>query len=259
LEKSIPLVLTPIRQIPLVQPGDNIARLLATAVRNSDLELLDDDIFVITQKVISKSEGRFVNLSTIVPSPEAITIANQTEKDPRFVELVLRESKVVMRTRPGTLIVEHRLGFVCANAGIDHSNVQSLGGNPDDWVLLLPENPDASAGEIREKLEAEFLKKLGVLIIDSHGRAWRIGTVGVAIGFSGIPGVVDLRGKPDMFGYQLRVTQVAAVDELAAAASLLMGQAAENIPVIHVRGFPYPLREGSFKELIRPSELDLFR
>jgi coenzyme F420-0:L-glutamate ligase / coenzyme F420-1:gamma-L-glutamate ligase len=259
VEKIMPLILTPLPQIPLVQPGDDIARLVARAVRVAALELLDGDIFVITQKIISKSEGRFVNLTNVVPSPAAIATALQTQKDPRFVELVLRESNVVMRARPGTLIVEHRLGFVCANAGIDHSNVQSLGGNPEDWVLLLPENPDSSAGAIREALEAEFSKNFGVLIIDSHGRAWRIGTVGVAIGYSGIPGVVDLRGKPDMFGYQLRVTQVAAADELAAAASLLMGQAAENIPVIHVRGFPYPLREGSFKELIRPSELDLFR
>jgi len=255
----MPLVLTPLRQIPLVQPGDNIAGLIANAVKSSRLELMDDDIFVITQKIVSKAEGRFVNLATITPSFEAIATSRQCEKDPRFVELVLRECKVVLRTRPGTLIVEHKLGFVCANAGIDHSNVQSLEGNPEDWVLLLPENPDLSADKIRADLEAEFSKKIGVLIIDSHGRAWRIGTVGVAIGFSGMPGIVDLRGKPDMFGYTLRVTQVAAADELAAAASLMMGQAAENIPVIHVRGFPYPLREGSLKELIRPKELDLFR
>lgn len=255
----MPLTLTPLCDIPLVQPGDDIARLVSSAISQSKLELMDNDIFVITQKVISKAENRFVNLSTIEPSAEAIAIALQTEKDPRFVELVLRESSVVMRTRPGTLIVEHKLGFVCANAGIDHSNVQSLGGNPEDWVLLLPADPDLSARKIRSSLEIEFSKKLGVLVIDSHGRAWRIGTVGTSIGFSGIPGIVDLRGQPDMFGYHLRVTQVAAADELAAAASLLMGQAAENIPVIHVRGFPYDLREGSFKELIRPADLDLFR
>lgn len=255
----MPLTLTPLCDIPLVQPGDDIARLVSSAISQSKLELMDNDIFVITQKVISKAENRFVNLSTIEPSAEAIAIALQTEKDPRFVELVLRESSVIMRTRPGTLIVEHKLGFVCANAGIDHSNVQSLGGNPEDWVLLLPADPDLSARKIRSSLESEFSKKLGVLVIDSHGRAWRIGTVGTSIGFSGIPGIVDLRGQPDMFGYHLRVTQVAAADELAAAASLLMGQAAENIPVIHVRGFPYDLREGSFKELIRPADLDLFR
>jgi len=255
----MPLTLTPLCNIPLVQPGDDIARLVSSAISQSKLELMDNDIFVITQKVISKAENRFVNLSTIEPSAEAIAIALQTEKDPRFVELVLRESNVIMRTRPGTLIVEHKLGFVCANAGIDHSNVQSLGGNPEDWVLLLPADPDLSARKIRISLESEFSKKLGVLVIDSHGRAWRIGTVGMSIGFSGIPGIVDLRGQPDMFGYHLRVTQVAAADELAAAASLLMGQAAENIPVIHVRGFPYDLREGSFKELIRPANLDLFR
>jgi coenzyme F420-0:L-glutamate ligase/coenzyme F420-1:gamma-L-glutamate ligase len=161
--------------------------------------------------------------------------------------------------RSGTLIAEHKLGFVCANAGIDHSNVQSLGGNSDDWVLLLPENPDESARRIREELEKESGKKIGILIIDSHGRAWRMGAVGVAIGLSGIPALVDMRGKPDLFGYQLRVTLVAAADELAAAASLLMGQADEFTPVIHVRGFPYPLRESTVQELIRPKDLDLFR
>jgi coenzyme F420-0:L-glutamate ligase/coenzyme F420-1:gamma-L-glutamate ligase len=259
MDKSMPFVLTPLHNIPLVKPGDDVARLILDAMNETGLELYDNDIFVITQKIISKAEDRFINLASVVPSSEAIALALLTEKDPRFVELVLRESKVVMRSRPGTLIVEHKLGFVCANAGIDHSNVQSFGGQAEDWVLLLPSDPDGSAREIRQKLEQVSSKKIGVMIIDSHGRAWRIGTVGVAIGFSGLPGIVDLRGKPDMFGYKLRVTQVAAADELAAAASLLMGQAAENIPVVHVRGFPYALREGSFQELVRPPELDLFR
>ncbi len=157
------------------------------------------------------------------------------------------------------MIVAHRLGFVCANAGIDHSNVLGPFGNPMDWVLLLPEQPDLSAELIRRHLEQKSGKKIGVMIIDSHGRAWRLGTVGVAIGISGMPGLVDLRGKPDIFGYQLRVTQVAAADELAAAASLVMGQADEKVPVVHVRGFPFSLREGQLNELIRPRELDLFR
>jgi len=186
-------------------------------------------------------------------------VAALTEKNPRLVELILQESNRVVRARPGTLIVEHKLGFVSANAGVDHSNVQGLWGNAEDWVLLLPQNPDASADRIRQDLEEASQARLGVLIIDSHGRAWRMGTVGVAIGFSGMPGLVDLRGTPDLFGFRLRITQVAAADELAAAASLMMGQAAESTPAIHVRGFPYPLRDGRLPELIRPKEQDLFR
>jgi coenzyme F420-0:L-glutamate ligase/coenzyme F420-1:gamma-L-glutamate ligase len=182
-----------------------------------------------------------------------------TEKDPRIAELVLQESKEILRTRPRTVIVEHRLGFVCANAGIDHSNVKGEGDEIEEWVLLLPENPDASAHKIRQELEEVFRVHLGVMIIDSHGRAWRMGTTGVAIGLSGLPGLVDLRGQPDLFGYVLQITQVGAADELAAAASLVMGQAAEATPVVHVRGFPYPLRESYLAELLRPKEMDLFR
>jgi coenzyme F420-0:L-glutamate ligase/coenzyme F420-1:gamma-L-glutamate ligase len=255
----MPLTLTPLIGIPLVQPGDDLGNLIYDAIRTSQIELQDSDILVVTQKIVSKSENRFVNLNTVEASPEAIRIGETTEKDPRFVELVLRESKSILRIRTGTLIAEHKLGFVCANAGIDHSNVQSLGGNADDWVLLLPEDPDKSAGRIREEIEKASDMKIGVLIIDSHGRAWRMGAVGVAIGLSGIPALVDLRGKPDLFGYQLKVTLVAAADELAAAASLMMGQADEFTPVVHVRGFPYERRESSVQELIRPRDLDLFR
>ena len=151
--------------------------------------------------------------------------------------------------------MEHNLGFICANAGIDHSNVTGS----DDWVLLLPEDPDASARVLRRGLENSSEARLGVLIIDSHGRAWRNGTVGVTIGISGLPGVVDLRGTIDLFGYELQVTEVGAADELAAAASLMMGQVAEGTPVVHVRGFPYPLREADFNEILRPEEKDMFR
>jgi coenzyme F420-0:L-glutamate ligase/coenzyme F420-1:gamma-L-glutamate ligase len=253
------LVLTPITGIPLIYPGDDLPGLLIQALKNSQIEIQDGDILVVTQKIISKAEGRFVNLTTVEPSPEAYLLAEKTAKDVRFVELVLRESVAVLRTRPGTLIVEHRCGFVCANAGIDHSNVQNLEGNPEDWVLLLPEDPSRSAETLRDAIENIFKLRIAIIIIDTHGRAWRNGTVGISIGFSGLPGVVDFRGRPDMFGYQLQVTQVAVADELSAAASLMMGQADENIPVVHVRGFPYPLRDGSFSELIRPKELDLFR
>jgi coenzyme F420-0:L-glutamate ligase/coenzyme F420-1:gamma-L-glutamate ligase len=169
--------------------------------------------------------------------------------------LILRESREVLRVRPGSVVVEHKLGFVCANAGIDHSNVAG----DDNWALLLPMDPDASAARLREQLESASGARLGVLIIDSHGRAWRLGTVGAAIGLSGLPGVVDLRGNTDLSGYTLKITQVGAADELAAAASLVMGQAAEGTPVVHVRGFPYPLREGALGELLRPREEDMFR
>ncbi len=154
--------------------------------------------------------------------------------------------------------MEHRLGFVCANAGIDRSNVRCTD-DSGEWVLLLPEDPDTSAQYLRNQLEMDSGVSLGVLIIDSHGRAWRMGTAGVAIGFSGMPGLVDLRGEKDLFGFRLEITQVGAADELASAASLVMGQAAEGTPVVHARGFPYALREGRLSELIRPEREDLFR
>jgi coenzyme F420-0:L-glutamate ligase/coenzyme F420-1:gamma-L-glutamate ligase len=248
----------------MVKPGDDLPALLLEALDRASLDLADGDILILAQKIVSKAEGRLVNLAAVTPSARALELAARTEKDPRLLELVLKESRAILRTRPGTVIVEHRLGFVCANAGIDHSNVAgegglAAGGAVEEWVLLLPENPDASAGEIRRRLEEASGRRLGVMIIDSHGRAWRTGTVGAAIGLSGLPGLVDLRGWPDLFGYTLRITQVGAADELAAAASLVMGQAAEGTPVVHARGFPYPLREGSLAELIRAREQDLFR
>jgi coenzyme F420-0:L-glutamate ligase/coenzyme F420-1:gamma-L-glutamate ligase len=249
------LILTPLPGIPLVQEGDDLTKIALQYLGNVQLELQDGDILVFTQKIVSKAEGRRVNLAEVTPSPQAETLAAETEKDPRLVELLLKESKQVLRKRPGLIIVEHNLGFICANAGIDHSNVAGS----DDWVLLLPEDPDASAHELRRELENSSGARLGVLIIDSHGRAWRNGTVGVTIGISGLPGVVDLRGTIDLFGYELQVTEVGAADELAAAASLMMGQVAEGTPVVHVRGFPYPLREADFSEILRPEEKDMFR
>ena len=243
----------------MVAPGDDLVEIIQQALVRASLRLQDGDILVLAQKIVSKAQGRLVELSSIDPSQEALQLAEQTEKDPRILELVLRESKEVLRTRPGTIIVEHRLGFICANAGIDHSNVAGDAAGGEEWVLLLPEDPDATACEIRQRLEAASASRLGVMIIDSHGRAWRQGTVGVAIGLSGLPGLADLRGQADLFGYRLRITQVGVADELAAAASLVMGQADEGTPAIHVRGFPYPLREASLRELIRPKEQDLFR
>lgn len=260
------LTLTPLPNIPLIQPGDDLAGLILSSLEQAEITLQDGDILVLAQKVVSKAENRLVNLASVSPSPAALEVAQKTGKDPRLAELLLRESNEVLRMRTGTAIVEHRLGFVCANAGIDHSNVApspSPKGRGDrgeeEWVLLLPENPDQSAAEIRAALESISGKRLGVLIIDSHGRAWRLGTVGVAIGLSGLPGLVDERGWTDLFGYALQITVVGVADELAAAASLVMGQAAEGKPVVHVRGFPYPLREGSLKELLRPKEQDMFR
>lgn len=253
------LILTPLQKIPLIKAGDSIAGAILAGTIENGIDVKDGDIFVIAQKIISKSEGRLRNLNEIMPSEHAVELGNKTGKDPRFVELVLQESQSVLRTRENTLIVEHKRGFICANAGIDHSNVKGEYGNESDWVLLLPEDADHSAHQIREDLELSTGKKVGVLIIDSHGRAWRNGTVGITIGLSGLPGLVDLRGTSDLFGFKLKITQVAAADELAAGASLVMGQASEATPVVHVRGFPYPLRDASLNELIRPKDLDLFR
>jgi len=244
-----------------VQPGDDLAALVLAAILRQGLTLQDGDVVVLAQKVVSKAEGRYRSLSEVMPDARALELSAVTEKDPRLVQLILDESNEVLRARPGLLIVEHRLGFVSANAGIDHSNLPGL---DEDAYLLLPQDPDASADRLRSALEqasgAQFGDaSIGVLIIDSHGRAWREGTLGTTIGLSGLPGLVDLRGTPDLAGRPLRVTQLAAADELAAAASLAMGQAAEGCPAVHVRGFPYALREARLDELLRPRERDEFR
>jgi coenzyme F420-0:L-glutamate ligase/coenzyme F420-1:gamma-L-glutamate ligase len=255
------LTLTSLKHIPLIRHGDDLADIIVSTLPKNGLIPEDGDILVIAQKIVSKAEGRTVHLANVTPSKRAFELASQTEKDPRLVELILQESNEVLRTRPGTIIVEHKLGFVCANAGIDHSNVapQESGVSAEEWILLLPENPDRSAERIRRVIQSTTGKRVGILIIDSHGRAWRNGTVGAAIGMAGMPGLQDLRGEVDLFGFTLRITQVGVADELAAAASLIMGQAAEGTPVVHVRGFPYSLREGSLHELLRPREQDLFR
>ena len=258
---SIPLTLTPLTSIPLIRHGDNLADVLLHALGETDIKLQNGDILVMAQKIVSKAEGRTIDLATVKPSQHALELAQTTDKDPRVIELILGESNEVLRTRSGIIIVEHKQGFVCANAGIDHSNVKGEDSDvsPEEWVLLLPENPDQSAAEIRENIETATGTRIGVLIIDSHGRAWREGTVGMAIGVSGLPALADLRGEPDLFGFKLRITQVGVADELAAAASLMMGEAAEGTPDVHVRGFPYPLREGKLGELLRPKEKNLFR
>ncbi|MBK8822752.1 MAG: coenzyme F420-0:L-glutamate ligase [Anaerolineales bacterium] len=253
------LIITPLQNIPLIRQDDNLADILVDSLQASGAQLENDDILVIAQKIISKSEGRMVDITTVTPSSQAIELAQKAEKDPRVVELMLQESNEVVRVRVGTIIVEHKLGFVCANAGIDHSNVAGSGNENQEFVLLLPEDPDQSARNIREQIKQKTGKDIGVMIIDSHGRAWRNGTVGICIGLSGLPALIDERGWKDLFGYTLKITVVGVADELAAAASLMMGQAAEGKPAVLVRGFPYPLREGSLQELIRPKSQDMFR
>ncbi len=253
------LTLTTLQNIPLIRQNDNLADILLSSLAQANIELQNDDILVLAQKIVSKAEGRMRNLAEVTPSARAIELAEQTQKDARVVELMLEESNEILRTRVGAIIVEHRLGFVCANAGIDHSNVAGHGNEKEEHVLLLPENPDESARRLREEIRHRTGANVGVMIIDSHGRAWRNGTVGICIGLSGIPAVMDERGWKDLFGYTLQITVVGIADELAAAASLMMGQAAEGTPAVHVRGFPYPLGEGSLRELIRPKEQDMFR
>jgi coenzyme F420-0:L-glutamate ligase/coenzyme F420-1:gamma-L-glutamate ligase len=253
------LILTALPDIPLVSPGDDLVRLVLHGMARADIELQSGDVLAIAQKIVSKAEGRIVNLNEIIPSHEANVLAQKTEKDPRLAELILQESNRVLRTRPGLIIVEHRLGFVCANAGIDASNVCPQMGEADSFVLLLPQDPDATAKKITQSLLQETNVKVGVLIVDSHGRAWREGAIGVTIGAAGLTTLLDLRGTPDLFGRKLQTTRVGISDELASAASILMGQAAEGFPIVHIRGLPYPLGEGSLKELLRPKEKNLFQ
>ena len=248
------LQLVALEGIALVQPGDDLARLILDALPRSGVELESGDVLVLAQKIVSKSEGRSVELGSVEPSAAARELAARTGKDPRLVEVILRESRGVVRWRKDVLVVEHRLGYVLANAGVDASNV-----GLEDRVLLLPENPDASCDALRSALKTATRCDIGVVINDSWGRAWRLGTVGTALGVAGIPALADLRGVPDLFGRKLRSTEVALADELAAAASLLMGQAGEGHPVVLARGFPYARAEGRGADLIRPPALDLFR
>jgi coenzyme F420-0:L-glutamate ligase / coenzyme F420-1:gamma-L-glutamate ligase len=251
------LVLTALEGVPTVRAGDDLSEIVLFSAARSGVTLADGDIVVLAQKIVSKAEGRFVRLRGVEPSSEARTIAMRTGKDPRVVELILREATEVVRTRPGVIIVAHRLGFVMANAGIDSSNVED--GQEEEIVLLLPENPDASASRLRQQLRARADVDVAIIINDSFGRAWRLGTIGTAIGVAGLPALLDLRGTPDRTGRRLQVTEVGVADEVAAGASLLMGQAAEGRPIVHVRGFPYPRCDGKAAELVRPREEDLFR
>jgi coenzyme F420-0:L-glutamate ligase/coenzyme F420-1:gamma-L-glutamate ligase len=241
--------------IPQVRPGDDIADIVLQGLAGSGLSLMRGDIVAIAQKIVSKAEGRMVDLREVTPSPRASELAVTVDKDPRLVELILRESTEVVRHRKGVLVVAHRNGTVLANAGIDVSNVAG----DDHHVLLLPEDCDRSCRDIRARLAARTGVQPGVLVIDSLGRAWRNGTVGAALGTAGLPPLLDLRGAPDLFGRELRATQVGIADEIAAAASMLMGQADEGTPVVLLRGLQLPDGDGPASDLHRARELDLFR
>lgn len=242
--------------IPLIDTGDDLATILAQSIRDAGQSLQNGDVLVVTSKIVSKSEGRWVDLNTVIPDPEALRVADECGKDPREVALILSESTAISRIRKGLLITRHRLGFISANAGMDHSNARAGG----EWRLLLPLEPDASAHVLRDRLCADFGVTVALVISDSHGRPFRMGTVGVAVGSAGLPALWDLRGKPDLFGTALQVTEVGFADEIAAAAGLVLGQANEAIPAVLIRGLQYPFDEqSSAANLVRPSEMDLYR
>jgi coenzyme F420-0:L-glutamate ligase/coenzyme F420-1:gamma-L-glutamate ligase len=243
--------------LPLIKAGDDLVELIASSLKRNGVEPRARDVLVVAQKIVSKAEGRMVDLATIKPSPQAIALAADVDKDPRLVETILSESVRVVRARRNVLIVEHRLGFIMANAGVDQSNVGP--GDGAQRVLLLPEHPDRSAAALRDGLAALTGTDLGVVINDSFGRAWRQGTAGVAIGVAGLPALIDLRGRPDLFGRTLEVSVIGFADEVAAAASLVMGQADEAAPVVLIRGLRWSAPESTAASLIRPSNEDLFR
>ena len=243
--------------LPMVRAGDDLSSLIANACEHSGQTLRDGDVVVIAQKIVSKAEGRTVDLATIIPSDEAITLAKQVGKDPRIVQVVLSESVRVVRSRPNLMIMQHRLGFVMANAGVDQSNVAPSDGA--QRALLLPVDPDGSAETIRARLAERSGAKIACVISDSFGRPWRRGTAGVAIGCAGLPSFIDLRGQPDLFGRILEVSIIGFADEIAAAASLLQGQAAEGQPVVIVRGLTWTAPDASVAELVRPPDEDLFQ
>lgn len=251
-----PVCYTALASVPEVRESDDIASLIIEALAINRIDLRDLDILVLAQKIVSKAEGRYVDLRTVETSTEAARLAAICGKDERIVELVLQESSSVLRCVPGVIIVRHKLGLVLANAGIDQSNLP--GGAGEQRVLLLPVDPDASARAIRQRLEALTGRHIGVAIIDSLGRAWRIGTCGTCIGASGLETVRDMRGKSDLHGRTLQSTLIGLGDELAAGASLVMGQAAEGTPIILVRGLAIQSGEGTARQLIRPTREDLF-
>jgi coenzyme F420-0:L-glutamate ligase/coenzyme F420-1:gamma-L-glutamate ligase len=246
-----------LRGLPLIEPGNDLAALLVEGIRSNGLTPRARDVLVVAQKIVSKAEGRYRRLDEATPSDRAHELAAQSGKDPRLIEIILSETAEVMRCTRGVVITRHRRGFVMANAGVDQSNIEH--GDSDDRVLLLPTDPDASAAALKRRLDAAFGVSFAVIVNDSFGRAWRNGVVGVALGAAGLPSLVDMVGESDLFGRALRVTQIAFADEIAAAASLVMGQAAERQPAILVRGLDWgELADNTVEALIRPQALDLF-
>ncbi len=251
------LDLVALDNIPLISPGDKLADVIFQSINSSEVVINEGDILVVAQKIVSKAENRYVSLNDIIPSNEANLLAKKTDKDPRLVELILQQSKEVVRFRKGVIVVENKLGFVHANAGIDRSNISSKADDPK--VLLLPENPDQSAEVIRKDLSLLLNKSISIIINDSAGRAWRNGIVGIAIGSSGFSALTDLRGQKDLYGKVLEVTEVGLADELASAASILMGQGDEGLPVVVIKGLKLVEDNEGSQILIRPIEDDLFR
>lgn len=252
-----------LKGIPLVKPDDPLDTYILAALTQSQLLLEEGDVLVVAQKIISKSEGRYGYLNEVEPSPEAIKLAEETRKDPALVQFILDESQEVVRTRPGVIIVAHNQGYVHANAGIDRSNIshkeQETDPDRGERVLLLPLDCDASASKLRESLKEKTGIAPHIIINDSAGRAWRQGTCGFALGTAGFDPLVNLVGKPDLFNRPLEMTEVAVADELAAAASFLMGQADEGAPVVLIKGANLASSDQGSKALIRPKEFDLFR
>jgi coenzyme F420-0:L-glutamate ligase / coenzyme F420-1:gamma-L-glutamate ligase len=251
------LELLAIPGLPMIKAGDDLAALIAEGFLRAGLKPQPGDVLALAQKIVSKAEGRSIELAKVKPSERAVALAAEVQKDPRLVELILSESVRVVRSRPNVLIVEHRLGFVMANAGIDQSNVA-----PQDGVqraLLLPVDPDGSAAALRTRLAGLCGVEMAVVIIDSFGRPWRRGTVGVAIGAAGLPALLDLRGNPDLFGRELQVSISGFADEIAAAASLVMGQGDEAQPAVLVRGLAWSAPANPASELVRPATEDMFR
>lgn len=252
--------LFPVPGLPLIQPGDRLAALIVDGLTQSQEQLLPGDIVVIAQKIVSKAEGRLVRLADVEPDAEAHRIAAIVDKDPRVVKVILDDSRAVIRTRRGLLVTEQQAGWICANAGVDRSNVQP-GANGDDYLTLLPVDADASAEHIRQDLAQLTGIAPGVIITDSHGRAWRMGTVGISIGCAGLPPIWNQRGLHDLFGYELMSSEECIIDELAAAASLVMGQSSEGQPVVIVRGYQLPTTAPAApaRTIQRPAAMDAFR
>ena len=242
-----------LKGIPIVKKGDNIAKLIVEAAKAQGIEIKAKDVFVIAQTIVSRAEGSVVDLNTVVPSDFAMRIAERFEKDPRQIEVILREAKQIIRMEHA-IITETKHGFICANSGVDKSNMPG-----EHFVSLLPRDPEKSARELRKELEKLTGVKLAVIISDTHGRPFREGAINVAIGVSGMKPVWDRRGDVDLFGYTLKSTLVGIADELASAAELVMGEANEGIPVVIIRGFDYIEGEGSIKDLLRAREKDMFR